>query len=164
MIDTIAVYVNIFLAVVNSVIAGLTFWLLFIVSAEKRSFSKGIYNLSGSLQFIPEGCYGNETEGFEIFVINKEVTTQEVTNIMDDAGRYIYHFSNPVIKPGMKHRGFLEEYPDIMEGPHEVVDILKKAKKLFLVNRFGKKKRIASKKDIQEALKDYKKYSVNKAT
>ena len=151
--------INMVDVIADTIIAGCALFLLYITQQEKISLWRGLKNFSGGLRYTTQNVEGLYTEeGFDIFVRNGGLVSQSVNYIADKKGGLPLCFfksldqRNLEVKPGDVLSVFLSATDDNVRD-------LKNAKGLFLVNRFGKRKKIASKKDIQEALKTYRKYS-----
>lgn len=150
--------------IVQAVFTCLTFWLLYVISYKERRNRKGIKNLKGEVHFSTESFLGPM---FAFLVINQGLASQHVCYIVTNKKKKLY------FRHEVKRNGGIDKIVDIYGGKEiksgktqtffvginsYTLGALKEANALFLLDGFGKKKKIILKKDIQKALKEYDDY------
>ena len=135
----------------NFVLGLLNFGLLYIIGQEKISLFKGVKNFTGRIIFLPNG---GGTPCFWFYIQNEGLTKQNYCYIISDKEYYV---TNPIPKGEECLPG---ETKDIkVEINEKLILNLESAKLLFLVNKWGKRQKIISKRNIKIAVKQYKEHA-----
>ena len=148
--------------IANIIIAVCAIWLSYISSQEAISRWRGIKNISGQFAFSEKNILNLDSKlsnepGFVVIIQNKGLAPQGLTTISDGGSNPIRILFNSKKTPGvMLNYGDLKM--EFFKATPFLVDKLKKSNGLFVTNRLGKKKKIASKNKIKGVLEAYKKY------
>ena len=130
-----------------------SFFIIYIKSRQAFRWW-GIRNFYVDFYFAPDH---SERDGsaFAFYIYNKGTTPQIYRYVLNERGRRIglYNFSvgDRIMKP------MQGKYFHIYLTP-SFIKTLEKSKSLFLINNLNKKKKFASKKDIQRELKKYREH------
>ena len=153
-------WINAIGTIAQVIIAFCALFLAYIASQEQISIWKGIKNFCVTIHFIsrPPKEPTKRTPAFLVIIFNKGLTSQSFNFILTDTEKLILlgNIDEHKMAPGHSWNFFLDINPYILET-------LEESKALFLVNHFNKKKKFASKKDIQKLLKEYKEHINKKA-
>ena len=148
-------WINAIGVIAQVIIAFCALFLLYISSQDKLSRWWGIRNFYVNFFFAPDHSK-RDGSAFAFYIYNKGTTPQIYCSILNERGRHIglYDFNSlryKIMRPMRGEHFFIYITPSFIKT-------LEKSKSLFLVNNRNKKKKFASKKDIQRELKKYREH------
>ena len=126
--------------------------LSFIASQEPISRWKGVKNFHVNFFFAPDHSK-IDGSAFGFYIINKGITPQDFCYILNERGKVVKIFDFftkgcRVMQPMQGEHFYIYMTPSLIK-------ILNKSESLFLINNIHKKRQFASKKVIQQVLKEY---------
>ena len=140
--------------IANIIIAVCALFLSYVAGREPLSHWIGIKNFYIDFYFAPDHDI-RQGSAFCFYIYNKGITPQIYRYIKNERGRPIVLYA-----PGGGYRKMKPR-----EAKHfciyltpSFIKTLEKSKSLFLVNHLNKRKKFASKKDIQRELKKYREH------